>query len=229
MCTFSCAIAGARWVLVELMMAKQLPAEELQPVPGQLPSPWLEKRTSGTSPLGAILLVTPVTISACLPFAVIFELRPFLHSRYWRDSGCWREAMAYLAAVTVISFLLTLSKFHLVKATSSLDMSLMGILKQLLTIIGAVSLFGDQLSWVRALGFVTCSSGLVFYNLVEMRARCSEPFDHPTRVTPGVEPWLSRLRRHTSESLQPKPETSETRGLLDDTGSEHSVGTPGCS
>lgn len=209
MCVLSCTIAGARWVLIELMMAT--PQPRLGPSGGVSSDAVLQtQRTayrpaSGTTPLGTILLVTPVTICACAPFAAIFELRAFLRSRWVTDPGHWRQAMAYLAAVTVLSFLLTLSKFHLVKATSSLNMSLMGILKQLLQILGAVLLFGDRLTVVRALGFATCSAGLACYNIVECRELCapgalggcggSAPADGAGAHdrTPGLVPWQTKL------------------------------------
>lgn len=82
MCVFSCTIAGARWVLIELMMAKRQVLRNfsshvsLANIASDSPphAPRLSAQRSAekekvaadrTTPLGTIVLVTPVTICAC--------------------------------------------------------------------------------------------------------------------------------------------------------------------
>jgi hypothetical protein len=171
--------------------------------------------------------VTPVTVCACLPFALALELRAFMASIWVADAWHRRHAMAYLAAVTLLSFLLTLSKFHLVRATSSLDMSLMGILKQLLTIFGAVALFGDQLSWVRALGFITCSCGLGIYNVAQIHSQhvaredaheSRWPWPAKRELGSVVDDRLARHRliRRDRDQYSPSDDSESGRSSLDD-------------
>lgn len=234
MCVLSCTIAGARWVLVELMMAKpQVPGAAGGPMPlvASVESMVDDGRphraaADGTTPLGTILLVTPVTICACAPFAAAFELRLFLESRWATDRDHRRQAALYLGAVTVLSFLLTLSKFHLVKVTSSLTMSLMGILKQLLQIFGAVALFGDRLTLVRALGFTICSTGLAFYNVVDTRALCGQLVRGGVggaREAPlPANPWLASLFRSDHTPLELRVLLPAGRTTDDESGSDSS-------
>lgn len=158
MCVLSCTIAGSRWVLVQRMMNRRSAQSGID-----------DQGTRVTTPLGTILLVTPVTVLSCVPFAVLFELRPFLASPWASQTHMRIKAFYYLSTVAVIAFLLQLSKYHLVKLTSSLSMSLMGIFKQLITILGAVIIFGDLLNWTKAIGFLTCTAGLLIYNAMKLR------------------------------------------------------------
>ena len=87
------------------------------------------------------------------PFEV-FILCPIANCRHLRDLLC---------AGGVLAFLLILVEIVLVQVTSSLTLSVLGVLKTLVQVLIAIFLFGDDLGLLKAFGMVVTLSGLLGY------------------------------------------------------------------
>ena len=74
------------------------------------------------------------------------------------------ELVAYISAVAALVFLLLLAEFALVGLTSSLTLSIFGILKELATIALSALLLGDALNASNLAGFAICIGGAALYN-----------------------------------------------------------------
>ena len=68
----------------------------------------------------------------------------------------------YLLALVALVFVLVLSEYCLVLLTSSLTVTVLGVFKELLTVIAAVAA-GDRFSALNALGLAFCLSGNMAY------------------------------------------------------------------
>ena len=68
-----------------------------------------------------------------------------------------------MTLIATLVFVLLMSEYWLVKATSSLTLSVAGVFKELLTIGGGMVFFGEAIDALNVIGFVTCQLGIVSY------------------------------------------------------------------
>ena len=133
------------------------------------------------NPLGSMLFISPVTASCALLPALLLEIfdtpwvrqaadEPALvNSRFVHSSEAVFQLAGSLGAIAVLVFVLLLAEFALVSLTSSLSLSILGILKELLTIALAGGLRGEPLTVMNLAGFVICSFGALLYHFVRQR------------------------------------------------------------
>lgn len=120
------------------------------------------------SPLTAILYTSPTTTLFVLPLAIGFE-----GSEVWNhdlqlssSSGGLHEILLVLSTmlfVATLVFILLLSEYWLVNATSSLALSVAGVFKELITIGGGLFFFSEHLDFLNVIGFITCQIGILMY------------------------------------------------------------------
>ena len=79
------------------------------------------------------------------------------------------QLLAFLLVVAVLVFVLLLAEFAIVNLTSSLTLSILGILKELVTILLAAATRGDMLNAVNLSGFAICSFGVLLYHFIKQR------------------------------------------------------------
>ena len=139
------AFAGLRWALSQLLVQG-----------GEL--------SRRTSPLATILRISPVCAAAGLGLSVSFEGAGLVHSPFLHAPELAAELVAYISAVAALVFLLLLAEFALVGLTSSLTLSIFGILKELATIALSALLLGDALNASNLAGFAICIGGAALYN-----------------------------------------------------------------
>ena len=65
--------------------------------------------------------------------------------------------------VATLVFILLLSEYWLVNATSSLALSVAGVFKELLTIGGGLFFFSEHLDLLNVIGFILCQVGILMY------------------------------------------------------------------
>jgi hypothetical protein len=88
---------------------------------------------------------------------------PITHSKY-----CY---IAILAINGIIAFALNLSSFSTNKNAGPLTMAVCGNLKQCLTILLGISIFGVYVGWSNALGIVCALAGAAWYGVIELGTR----------------------------------------------------------
>ena len=81
--------------------------------------------------------------------------------------------LGYLLVLSALVFLLVLAEFKLVSLTSSLTLSVFGVLKELLTVCLAVAI-GDAFSALNGVGVLLCLSGNILYFCKRTRERRPE-------------------------------------------------------
>lgn len=130
-----------------------------------------------TNPLGSMLYISPITATCALIAALCLEVfdapwltagsgtnrsaTPLLASPWLRSEALLSQLALFLLVVALLVFLLLLAEFAIVQLTSSLTLSILGILKELLTILLAGGLRGEPLTVVNCAGFGICSFGVL--------------------------------------------------------------------
>lgn len=114
-------------------------------------------------PLTATLYTSPMTAACVLPFAVLLEggnvitrLNEIERSEFWIILGT-------MTLVGSLVFVLLISEYWLVNATSSLALSVAGVFKELLTIAGGIVLLREHLTVLNVIGFLVCQVGIFIY------------------------------------------------------------------
>jgi len=141
-------LSGIRWTVSQLIM---------------------QKSSLGLSnPVDMVFHVQPVMIVTLLPFAVGFEGVSLSSSvvgfRYSSSSLLW-ETLSLVAGGGVLAFLMEMSEYLLVSFTSSLTLSVAGIVKEIISLALAVKIQENDLSIINWIGLVVCMSGIVAHVL----------------------------------------------------------------
>lgn len=121
----------------------------------------LKDKTSPLSPNTATLYTSPTTALVVLPFALALEGPSVWNHDF--SSGDFSIVMITMTSIASLVFLLLVSEYWLVHATSSLAVSVAAIFKELLTIGGGVLFFADHISALNEIGFTICQMGMVYY------------------------------------------------------------------
>jgi solute carrier family 35 protein C2 len=133
------------------------------------------------NPLGSMLLISPVTASCALVLALLLEVfdTPFvshaanhtalLDSEWVHSAAMVTQLLGFLVVIALLVFILLLAEFAIVNLTSSLTLSILGIVKELLTIALAGGIRGERLTVINLAGFGICSFGVLLYHLIKQR------------------------------------------------------------
>lgn len=121
------------------------------------------ERSEHMSPLKATLYTSPTTALCVLPFALIFEGTQVVARMTHLEPNEFKIIFGTAFFVGTLVFILLMSEYWLVNATSSLALSVAGVFKELLTIAGGISFFKDSLSLLNTIGFTVCQMGIGAY------------------------------------------------------------------
>lgn len=137
------ALGGLRWAMTHVLLKGS--------------------RDHRMSPLTATLYTSPTTALCVLPFALAFEgvtvkdkMGQLGDNEFWIIFGT-------MMFVGTLVFILLISEYWLVNATSSLALSVAGVFKELLTIGGGIVFFRDHMSLLNIVGFGICQVGIGAY------------------------------------------------------------------
>lgn len=114
-------------------------------------------------PLTATLYTSPTTALCVLPFAVGLEAVPAWDRISNFDASEFRTVLLTMLLVASLVFVLLVSEYWLVNATSSLALSVAGVFKELLTIGGGIYLFAEHITFLNTVGFIICQVGIFAY------------------------------------------------------------------
>lgn len=119
--------------------------------------------TNAMPPLTATLYTSPTTALCVLPFAVGLEAIPVWDRINELDFVELRTILLTMLFVGSLVFVLLISEYWLVNATSSLALSVAGVFKELLTIGGGIYLFSEHITPLNTVGFIICQLGIFIY------------------------------------------------------------------
>ena len=158
---FSTALGGLRWAMTHKILQQGDDGDQQH------------QRQEPMSPLTATLYTSPMTALFVLPFAIGFEGSAVYnqerhqyqdqHNEVNDDDFAIFWLLSIMTGIATLVFLLLMSEYWLVKATSSLALSVAGVFKELLTIGGGLFFFAEDIDWLNVIGFVTCQLGIVTY------------------------------------------------------------------
>ncbi|KAL3208160.1 hypothetical protein MRX96_009746 [Rhipicephalus microplus] len=143
-------LAGLRWTLAQLVMQR--------------------KEVGLGNPIDMIFHVQPWMILGLLPLAIAFEGIPIATSEKvfrFRDAEVVLRTCKYVLAGSLLAFLMELSEYLLLTYTSSLTLSIAGIIKAICTLYLAVKYSGDEMSSMNLLGLIICLLGIALHIVVK--------------------------------------------------------------
>lgn len=158
----ACVFSALRWVLIQKLVQVRPPQAGAATGAAAAAAPH-------ATPLTTIVAISPSAIGTTLPLLLAFEGDRLVEKAASVDRDVAEELAMFLVTVSVLVFLLMYSEYMLVQLTSSLTLSVAGILKELVCISGAVVLFKDRFTLLNVLGFCMCTLGITLYNVHKVR------------------------------------------------------------
>jgi len=111
-----------------------------------------------------LFLVAPVATIALLPLAYLYEGPKLKETSFFIKDEVKLEFFAIVLGTSLLAFCLLFLELKLVKLTSSLTVSILGIFKEIMTIVASVFVFGDKLNSLNIVGVAVSAAGLMGYN-----------------------------------------------------------------
>ena len=111
------------------------------------------------TPMLLLFYVAPV----CAAFTAVLAL--FLDLPRMRLNGWSEVGFTMFATSAVIAFALNLASMMVISATSSLTLTVCGVLKNALLVVGSVFFFGEKVTGLQVFGYLVATGGLVLYSL----------------------------------------------------------------
>jgi solute carrier family 35 protein C2 len=116
-------------------------------------------------PLLVLLYISPVISVVQLGLSLSIEgWGRIFASEFFSSVHTTITTIGFLVFGAVLSFLMIVSEFRLLHLTSVVTLSVIGIFKEIVTIVISSVIFGDKLSPVNILGFCITLSGIALYN-----------------------------------------------------------------
>ncbi|XP_069507305.1 solute carrier family 35 member C2 isoform X2 [Ambystoma mexicanum] len=139
-------LGGIRWTLTQILMQKA--------------------ELGLQNPIDAMFHLQPLMFLSLFPLFIVIEGLHLSTSEVLFRSSDIHMMLKMCGVLSIGGFLafgLGFSEFLLVSKTSSLTLSIAGILKELCTLQLASHLMGDEMTWLNWLGFGVCVSGIVLH------------------------------------------------------------------
>jgi len=153
-------LSGVRWSMAQLIIQKS--------------------KLGLHNPIDMVYHVQPWMIVAIIPFAIFFEGQDVMKHNVGFQTHEDREALMYTVNAILIgaimAFLMEVVEFLLVTYTSSLTLSVVGIFKEICTLVLAVIINNDQMSFVNFLGLVLCLIGIICHVVFKF-SKSAQDFD----------------------------------------------------
>ncbi|SPO39590.1 related to YMD8 - putative nucleotide sugar transporter [Pseudozyma flocculosa] len=192
------AMGGLRWTLTQML---------------------LDRDGMGlNNPIATIFWLAPVMGACLVVFSAIFE---DWHAIFGGDGG-WFDGLfrslktvALITAPGVLAFGMNLSEFALIQRTSVVTLSVAGIFKEVLTIMIASTIFGDELTPINITGLCIALVGIGLYNYLKYRLITQGPtaFSRTSSST-GLNELSESLRSRASSLAHSlgRPRSTRERG-----------------
>eukprot|EP01135_Chromosphaera_perkinsii_P001923 Nk52_evm72s212 gene=Nk52_evmTU72s212 len=153
MCFSAAILAALRWILTQILMQ--------------------DKEFKLRNPVDMLFHVSPVMFLTLVPCALLLEGEKLYHSPLFifaaPSTMVWAGSIFLVFAGAYIAFVMINAEFLLVSETSSVTMSVLGICKEIVTILISIIFVGDRVSTLNTVGLVVSIVGLCMYNIYKFR------------------------------------------------------------
>jgi solute carrier family 35, member C2 len=141
--------SGIRWSLTQILLRRSS---------GE--AVWATKN----DPIRTILYLNPATAVLLFVMGIFVEgLRNISEASLWHEKGVI-VGLLLLIIPGLLAFCMTVAEFILLQRTSVLTLSIVGIAKEIVTIITATIFFGDKLTVVNGIGLMVTIGSILAYN-----------------------------------------------------------------
>ncbi|KAG0361808.1 Triose-phosphate Transporter [Gamsiella multidivaricata] len=146
-------LGGLRWSLTQLLLEKTD-----------------TKSGSLANPISTIFFLSPI-MGICLSIvAGIFEgYSTIFGSVFFSTFSSALSTLGLLFLGGLFAFMMVLAEFNLIARTSVVTLSVLGIIKEVVTIVISSLVFHDQLTIVNILGLFVTLTGIGFYHFMKLR------------------------------------------------------------
>ena len=129
------AAAGLRWALLQMLILKDPISKTF---------------------FGSVYRFSPAAVLGVVPVALIVDLPQLTESTFVSDETALALAILIMVCSGFMAFLLVTVEVRIVQLTSSVTLSVLGQVKELLQIVLAIIIFGDSLSSKLLVPFADC-------------------------------------------------------------------------
>ncbi|KAG0290539.1 Triose-phosphate Transporter [Linnemannia gamsii] len=146
-------LGGLRWSLTQLLL------ERTDTKSGSL-----------ANPISTIFFLSPIMgICLCIVAGVFEGFGTIFSSEFFQtfQSGLFTLGLLFLGGI--FAFMMVLAEFNLIARTSVVSLSVLGIIKEVVTIVVSSLVFHDQLTVVNILGLFITLAGIGFYHFMKLR------------------------------------------------------------
>lgn len=143
-------LAGLRWTMAQMIVQR--------------------KDLGLSNPVDMIYHIQPWMVIGLLPLAAIFEGIPIATTEKvfrYKETSVMLTTLGYILAGSVLAFFMELSEYLLLLYTSSLTLSIAGVIKEVCTLYLAVRYTGDNMTTVNFLGLIVCLIGISIHVVVK--------------------------------------------------------------
>ncbi|KAJ3010550.1 Triose-phosphate Transporter [Thoreauomyces humboldtii] len=142
-------LSGLRWALTQIL---------------------LERESMGmNNPLAATLFLAPLmAITLLVASSIVEGLPTVFRSSFFATPGDAMAILGIIAAGGVLASCMVISEFLLISTTSIVTFSVAGILKEIITLVGARHVYGDKFSVTKMVGLVISLGGIAGYNFMRI-------------------------------------------------------------
>uniref|UniRef100_A0A0K0E4M3 TPT domain-containing protein n=1 Tax=Strongyloides stercoralis TaxID=6248 RepID=A0A0K0E4M3_STRER len=140
---------GVRWTVSQLIMQQD------------------DSPTTIKNPINMIVHVQPWMILAILPLAWVFEGDDILN--YNHPDITLSVIILNIFFGGVLAFLMEVTEYVLLLKTSGITLNILGIIKELITLLLAHYIHHDKLSTINGVGLTLCITGMILHALTKQR------------------------------------------------------------
>ncbi|ORZ16715.1 triose-phosphate transporter family-domain-containing protein, partial [Lobosporangium transversale] len=146
-------LGGLRWSLTQLLLERTN-----------------TKSGSLANPISTIFFLSPIMGICLFIVAGVFEgYTNIFSSEFFQTVDSGLRTLGLLLLGGIFAFSMVLAEFNLIARTSVVSLSVLGIIKEVITIIISSLVFDDKLTVVNILGLFITLSGIGFYHFMKLR------------------------------------------------------------
>lgn len=146
-------LGGLRWSLTQILLERSD-----------------TKTGSLTNPISTIFFLSPIMgVCLCIVAGVFEGYRTIFSSESFQTIGSSLGTLGLLFLGGIFAFAMVLAEFNLIARTSVVSLSVLGIIKEVVTIVISSIVFHDQLTVINILGLFITLSGIGFYHFMKLR------------------------------------------------------------
>ncbi|KAF9338760.1 Triose-phosphate Transporter [Linnemannia elongata] len=146
-------LGGLRWSLTQILL------ERTDTKSGSL-----------ANPISTIFFLSPIMgVCLCIVAGIFEGFGTIFGSPFFATAGSAMGTLGLLFMGGVFAFMMVLAEFNLIARTSVVTLSVLGIIKEVVTIVISSLVFHDHLTLVNILGLFVTLTGIGFYHFMKLR------------------------------------------------------------